>query len=134
MKRTYVRPTMVGERFVANEYVAACGVGGTEYEFECNAPEGTLYYYPRSDGKIDGEYTGSKWSFPIPVGTYKPCGAKHKVNAKDDFYDGFVDYNGNIKPDWKEEGVIVWRERRTLGVSGHATKKLNMNEWERAKS
>lgn len=24
MKRTYVRPTMVGERFVANEYVAAC--------------------------------------------------------------------------------------------------------------
>lgn len=23
MKRTYVRPTMVGERFVANEYVAA---------------------------------------------------------------------------------------------------------------
>ena len=25
MKRTYVRPTMVGERFVANEYVAACG-------------------------------------------------------------------------------------------------------------
>ena len=22
MKRTYVRPTMVGERFVANEYVA----------------------------------------------------------------------------------------------------------------
>ena len=37
MKRAYVRPTMVGERFVANEYVAACG--GTEYgkyKFECN--------------------------------------------------------------------------------------------------
>ena len=32
MKRTYVRPTMVGERFVANEYVAACGEGGTVYE------------------------------------------------------------------------------------------------------
>lgn len=30
MKRTYVRPTMVGERFVANEYVASCGDGGTE--------------------------------------------------------------------------------------------------------
>lgn len=26
MKRAYVRPTMVGERFVANEYVAACGI------------------------------------------------------------------------------------------------------------
>lgn len=28
MKRAYVRPTMVGERFVANEYVAACGDSG----------------------------------------------------------------------------------------------------------
>ena len=46
MKRTYVRPTMVGERFVANEYVAACGESGKVYKFECNAPGGKLYYYP----------------------------------------------------------------------------------------
>lgn len=41
MKRTYVRPTMVGERFVANEYVAACG--DTEYgkyKFICDAGGG----------------------------------------------------------------------------------------------
>ena len=38
MKRTYVRPTMVGERFVANEYVAACGESGKVYKFECTAP------------------------------------------------------------------------------------------------
>lgn len=37
MKRAYVRPTMVGERFVANEYVAACGDSGKVYKFECNA-------------------------------------------------------------------------------------------------
>lgn len=37
MKRAYVRPTMVGERFVANEYVAACGDSGTVYNFVCNA-------------------------------------------------------------------------------------------------
>lgn len=42
MKRTYVRPTMVGERFVANEYVAACGESGKVYKFECNAPGGKL--------------------------------------------------------------------------------------------
>ena len=33
MKRAYVRPTMVGERFVANEYVAACGDSGKMYKF-----------------------------------------------------------------------------------------------------
>lgn len=38
MKRAYVRPTMVGERFVANEYVAACGdIEHGNYKFECNA-------------------------------------------------------------------------------------------------
>ena len=41
MKRAYVRPTMVGERFVASEYVAACG--DTEYgkyKFTCDAGGG----------------------------------------------------------------------------------------------
>lgn len=33
MKRAYVRPTMVGERFVANEYVAACGDKEKVYKF-----------------------------------------------------------------------------------------------------
>lgn len=36
MKRAYVRPTMVGERFVANEYVAACGDKGKVYKFNLN--------------------------------------------------------------------------------------------------
>ena len=65
MKRTYVRPTMVGERFVANEYVAACGESGKVYKFECNAPGGKLYYYPNSDGKINGEYTGDFQSYEL---------------------------------------------------------------------
>lgn len=39
MKRAYVRPTMVGERFVANEYVAACGDKGKVY-LETNGKEG----------------------------------------------------------------------------------------------
>lgn len=54
MKRAYVRPTMVGERFVANEYVAACGDKGTVYKFNCDATRGPLYYYPNSDGMVDG--------------------------------------------------------------------------------
>lgn len=129
MKRTYVRPTMVGERFVANEYVAACGESGKVYKFECNAPGGKLYYYPNSDGKINGEYTGHGRA--IRLGNYNPCGARHKANATDGFYDGFVDYNKNGRQD-KGEGVIVWRG--SYGLNGHATTYLDMSKWQTAKS
>ena len=129
MKRTYVSPTMVGERFVANEYVAACGESGKVYKFECNAPGGKLYYYPNSDGKINGEYTGHGRA--IKLGNYNPCGARHKANATDGFYDGFVDYNKNGSQD-KGEGVIVWRG--SYGLNGHATTYLDMSKWQTAKS
>lgn len=129
MKRTYVRPTMVGERFVANEYVAACGESGKVYKFECNAPRGKLYYYPNSDGKINGEYTGHGRA--IKLGNYNPCGARHIANATDGFYDGFVDYNKNGRQD-KGEGVIVWRG--SYGLNGHATTYLDMSKWQAAKS
>ena len=105
MKRAYVRPTMVGERFVANEYVAACGDKGTVYKFNCDAPRGPLYYYP--------------------------CDAKHEASATNVFYDGFVDYNLNGKQD-SGEGVIVWRGPRNN--NGHATTELDMSSWEKAKS
>lgn len=44
MKRAYVRPTMVGERFVANEYVAAC------WKINCNVPLGTGYIDKNGNG------------------------------------------------------------------------------------
>lgn len=129
MKRAYVRPTMVGERFVANEYVAACGDSGKVYKFTCNAPKGPLYYYSSSDNIIDGVYEGTGEAEYI--GDYKPCSAKHEASATNAFYDGFVDYNKNKKQD-KDEGVIVWRGPD--GSNGHATTNLKMSEWETAKS
>ena len=59
MKMRWEEPRILAEKFMPNEYVAACG--DTEYGnylFECDAPAGTLYYYPQSDGKIDGQYSG----------------------------------------------------------------------------
>ena len=129
MKRAYVRPTMVGERFVANEYVAACGDSGKVYKFTCNARKGPLYYYPLSDNIIDGVYIGTGQAKYI--GDYEPCNAKHEASATNAFYDGFVDYNGNEKQD-DGEGVIVWRGPKN--DNGHATKDLDMNTWETAKS
>lgn len=137
MKKNYVRPTMIGERFAANEYVATCGENITYY-FKCNAPAGTLYYYPESDGKVDGTYTGNGRAEQI--GSYYPCSAEpnHPVSQESRFfYDGFVDYNNNNKCDAGEE-VIVWSYiDRFMGVpyrQGHATKELDMSKWEKNRS
>ena len=134
--REYVKPMMDSEVFASNEYCSTCG-DTTTYLFTCNAPEGTLYYYPQSDGKIDGVYNGM--SKADRLGGYEPCNDKHKAQDTGDFYDGFVDYNRNGRMD-KGEGVIVWLEKGWFPIVGsytkdyHATKNLNMNTWETAKS
>lgn len=132
-KQKWVRPQAVVQEFVANEYVAACGDSGTVYKFECNAPGGVLYYYPHSDGQIDGVYTGKGAS--TELGGYHPCSDTHEANSTNPFYDGFVDRNSNGKCD-KGEGVIVWIERNFWGgvYDYHATTNLDMSSWEAAKS
>lgn len=129
MRKEWMEPVIEVQEFVANEYVATCGDSGTVYKFTCNAPRGWLYYYPESDGQIDGNYTGSgSQKF---IGNYHPCGRTHEASVTDDFYDGFVDYNWNEKPDTGEE-VIVWRGPKNN--NGHATINLNMSSWTTAKS
>ncbi|MFR2774253.1 MAG: hypothetical protein ACLTBR_00295 [Anaerostipes sp.] len=130
MKRIYESPKAYVEMFTPNEYVAACGDSGKVYNFECDAKGGPLYYYSESDGNIDGVYNGTKKAELLGY-FYTPCSEKHEANNTDGFYDGFVDYNWNKKPD-QNERVIVWRGED--GRNGHATTKLNMSEWETAKS
>ena len=120
MRKEWMEPVIEVQEFVANEYVAACGDSGKVYKFECDARGGTLYYYR------DGRGYGA-----TRLGSYHPCQAKHEASTKDDFYDGFVDYNGNRRED-KGVAVIVWRG--PWHNNGHATTKLNMDEWETAKS
>lgn len=136
MKKRWEEPRILAEKFMPNEYVAACG--DTEYGnylFECDAPAGTLYYYPQSDGKIDGQYSG--WGWAERMGSYTPCGATHEAPTTGDFYDGFVDRNRNGQQD-SGEGVIVWRNREwsILGWrwNGHATTNLDMESWTKDRS
>lgn len=126
MKREYVAPTMVCEEFAANEYVAACGDENRVYKFTCNAPGGPLYARDEN-GK---GYSGAN---------YTPCGNTHEAPVSSVFVDGYVDYNRNSKQD-DGEAVIVWLEYsrdwwgNTKVSNGHATKNLNMDQWETAKS
>lgn len=130
MKRAYVRPTMVGERFVANEYVAACGDSGKVYNFVCNAGDKfrkyNVYYekdnrrkYIASNHLLDGAQFSS----------YHPCDATHEANAKDEFIEGYID----DQKTWKDEKipVIIWTNN---GTDVHCTKNLNISEWQTAKS
>ena len=154
-KRIWTKPEMNEFAFAANEYVAACGVMNRVYKFICDAFAGNLYYWKKTeeqwvwdgflqghyetvntdwtnnDGKVDGKVDSSLWGDASYIGDYHPCGAEHEASVYDDFFDGFVDYNKNGKFD-DGEGVIVWRGPN--GNNGHATKKLDMNTWETAKS
>ena len=130
MRKKWNDPQIVGQEFLPNEYVAACGEENKVYKFVCDAPAGTLYYYPTSDGNIDGNYNGSGWARE-KLGKYHPCSATHEASVTNAFYDGFVDYNRNLRHD-DGEGVIVWRGPN--GRNGHATKNLDMNSWVTAKS
>ena len=130
MKRTYVRPTMVGERFVANEYVAACGDRGTVYKFKCDAGGGVSgNVYKESNGQ-SGFQRG--WGlFGIGgderLGGYHACGTTHEANTTDDFQEGYYIPDGGAPVN-----VIIWRGEDGRNI--HCTTNLDMKTWETAKS
>lgn len=127
MKRAYVRPTMVGERFVANEYVAACGDQNKVYKFKCNAQEwtGSTVWLNGPDGQPET-------SDDVILGTYGRCGTEHEAKTTDEFYNGYLKKNILGIPSGPRKDVIVWRGE--TGDNIHCTTNLNINTWETAKS
>lgn len=116
MKRAYVKPMMVGEEFVANEYCAStCGkTPGGDYIFKCDAPGGRMYYYPKNGG--NAQY----------VGSYSPCGKTHIGADPEYYYDGFIDYDKDGKED-DGEARLIWIERGWFGSisNAHASASLS---------
>lgn len=134
MKRAYVRPTMVGERFVANEYVAACG--DTEYgkyKFVCDAGGGARGdVYEETNGQ-PGLQTGRGGDKCLTSGhtifnyTYfHACNKTHEADTTDEFLNGYyVPYRGSA------QDVIIWTEG---GTNIHCTTNLKRDTWETTKS
>ena len=144
MKRAYESPLVMIEQFTPNEYVAACGDNGTLYNFTCNVSGDDVYYYPVSDGSVDGVYTGSGRAEVLPWGI-SGCGKTHQVSNTNEFYDGYIstwhkEYDGwwDWIGHWVEarQGVIVWLERGKRGkiVDGHLTSNLDIDSWSVARS
>ena len=136
MKKMWNEPVIMVEKFMPNEYAAACE-GGKYYIFQCNAPAGTLYYYPQGDGSIDGTYTGSGRAKGL--GGFVPnTSVRHLASTTDEFFDGFIDRDRDGRQD-PGEGVIVWLEYghrwgHTYLKDYHATKELDMRTWDTNKS
>lgn len=63
MKKKYVRPVMVGERFTTNEYVAAC------WKIKCNVPYGIGFYDENNNNQYD-EGTDTYIARGYGCGTY----------------------------------------------------------------
>lgn len=128
MKKTWEEPKIMVQKFVANEYVAACGASGTVYNFVCDAgKEDTKYAVKDANGKV-ATISGSKMDGWFSY--YSPCGETHEADSNSGFLTGY-----HLDDPWTREDenieVVIWTDNNT---DVHCTTKLNMNEWTTAKS
>lgn len=134
--RSYKRPTMTVERFVPNEYVAACGDENKVYKFKCDAggwigQGGNVYLETNGepglqiiDRNPDQCLTKGLWN------GYTPCGETHEASVNDDFLKGyFLPFGQEL---FRAVDVMVWRGPNNNNV--HVTRNLRQEEWETDKS
>ena len=128
MKKTWEEPKIMVQKFIPNEYVAACGESGVVYNFECNAGEKNKRYAVKdSNGKvakISKRYMDGLLSY------YHPCGKTHKADSNSGFLKGY-----HLDDPWTSEDenieVIIWTDHDT---DVHCTTQLDMHKWTTAKS
>ena len=132
MKKRWEEPRILVQKFMPNEYVAACGDSGVVYNFECNAGSRrdsyNVYY---DNGKPLASSNGREEYYAQFTG-YHPCGATHEAESDSGFHDGYMylqDWRGNNSG--SPIDVIIWTDR---GTDVHCTTNLDMDEWETAKS
>ena len=139
MKKTWEEPKIMVQKFVANEYVAACGESGTVYNFVCDAGNGVYgsVYQETNDQpglQADGQNsdniiaTYSYVPFIGPVG-YHACGKTHEAESNSGFFDGYYCAKGDTD---NPVSVIIWTGEHSDNV--HCTTNLNMDSWTTAKS
>ena len=132
MKKMWSEPVILAEKFMPNEYVAACGDSGVVYNFECNAGNRrnsyNVYY---DDGRpLASSNDDEEWYAQFTG--YHPCGTTHEAASDSGFYDGYMylqDRRGNNSG--SPIDVVIWTDR---GRNVHCTTNLDMDEWETAKS
>ena len=149
-QQVWSSPKTAFEEFVPQVYCASCGDSGTTYMFNCNGGSGELYYYPNGKGSAIYENGVQKgWEGASHLGPVQSCPQSHTASA-DVFPLGFIDENNNGYEDGNEAvrvylNISTWDDVVIPGVgtiipggssitNWHATKDLDIDEWEIAKS
>lgn len=128
MKKTWEEPKIMVQKFIPNEYVAACGASGTVYNFVCNAGEKDKKYAVKdAHGNVA---TISGWYMDGSDDYYHPCGETHEADSDSGFLTGFHLDDPKTKKDENIE-VVIWTDH---GRDVHCTTQLDMNDWTTAKS
>lgn len=128
MKKRWEEPRILVQKFMPNEYVAACGASGVVYKFECNAGKRNTHYAIKdSNGRvanISGRYMDGERYY------YYPCGKTHEAESDSGFLTGYHLDDPTTRRD-ENISVVIWTQYNT---DVHCTTKLDMNEWSTAKS
>lgn len=128
MKKTWEEPKIMVQKFVANEYVAACGASGTVYNFVCDAGEKDKRYAVKDANgdvaTISGYYMDGKKDW------YHPCGETHQAESDSGFLTGYHLDDPDTRND-ENIKVVIWTDHDT---NVHCTTELDMNQWTTAKS
>lgn len=136
MQKRWEEPRILVQKFMPNEYVAACGDHNVVYNFQCNAGDiwgGYSVYLNGSDGEphtSDDIFWCGGSNAVRGERTYTRCGKTHEAEDNNDFFPGYI-RKRNFVGAVEEHNVIVWTAN---GTNTHCTTNLNMNEWTTAKS
>lgn len=145
-KNVWVQPQTAVQRFVANEYVAACGESGVVYKFKCDAGGGVYGSVYEETNGIEGLQTGRGGDTELATYSdgglfggemgFHACGSTHEADSSNAFVNGYYCAKGDTNNPVK---VVVWKEPRDGGWfplpdNIHCTTNLNMDSWETAKS
>ena len=112
--KAYVRPEMMIETFMADEFVSACGDVDRDYLFECNGGEKSKKYDVVTDSDINlTEDDRMVWG-------YSPCDEEHRTENVGEFMYGHLyetgGYDEDIRPSTKGDRVVIWWEGTKRGV------------------
>lgn len=132
MKKRWEEPRILVQKFMPNEYVAACGDSEVVYNFECNAGNRRNSYNVYYDNGDPLASSNGKEEWYAQFTGYHPCGATHEAESDSGFYDGYMylqDRWGNNTGNRID--VVIWTDR---GTNVHCTTNLDMDEWTTAKS
>ena len=132
MKKRWEEPRILVQKFMPNEYVAACGDSGVVYNFECNAGNRRSSYNVYYDnGRPLASSNGDEEWYAQFTG-YHPCGATHEAESDSGFYDGYMYLQnrwGNNTGDRID--VVIWTDN---GTDVHCTTEVDMDNWTTTKS